>query len=144
LIIKGILSGDDARRAVEGGADAIVVSNHGGRQCDFMPPTLDVLPEIVEAVAGRADVILDGGIQRGSDVVKAVALGAQACMIGKAYNYGVAAAGETGARAAIEILEGEIDRCLALIGRVRLDQLDRSALRPVASSVAPAPLLTMP
>jgi isopentenyl diphosphate isomerase/L-lactate dehydrogenase-like FMN-dependent dehydrogenase len=129
LAIKGVMAAEDAHRALEHGVDAIVVSNHGGRQCDYLPGSVEVLPEIVDAVAGGADVILDGGIRRGSDVVKAIALGARACMIGKAYNYGVAAAGQRGAERAIEILQSEIDRCLALIGRPRLADLDRSALR---------------
>ena len=96
---------------------------------DAFRAELDALPEVVDAVAGRAEVILDGGIRRGSDVVKAVALGARACMVGRAFNYGVAAAGERGAALAIEILQQEIDRCLALIGRPTLADLDRSAVR---------------
>jgi L-lactate dehydrogenase (cytochrome) len=87
-----------------------------------------VLPDIVDAVAGRAEVILDGGVRRGADVVKALALGARACMIGKAFNYGVAAAGQTGVEKAIDILQTEIDRTLALIGRPTLADLDRSAV----------------
>ena len=131
IAIKGIMSAEDARRAVEHGMDAIVVSNHGGRQLDFVPSPISVLPEIVEAVAGRAEIILDGGVRRGSDVVKAIALGARACMVGRAFNYGVAADGERGAARAIEILQTEIDRCLALIGRPTLADLDRSAVRSV-------------
>lgn len=129
LAIKGILSAEDAKRALDHGVEAIVVSNHGGRQCDYVPSALEVLPEIVEAVEGRAEVILDGGVRRGSDVVKAVALGARACFIGRAFNYGVAAKGQAGAEQAIEILRSEIDRCLALIGRPKITDLDRSALR---------------
>lgn len=129
LLIKGILSAEDARRAVDHGVEAIVVSNHGGRQCDYVPSALEVLPEIADAVAGRAEVILDGGVRRGSDVVKAVALGARACFIGRAFNYGVAARGQEGAEKAIEILRSEIDRCLALIGRPKIGDLDRSVLR---------------
>ena len=129
IAIKGIMSTEDARIAVEHGVEAIVVSNHGGRQLDYLPSAVEVLPEVADAVGDRAEVILDGGIRRGSDVVKAIALGARACMIGKAFNYGVAAAGQAGAEKAIDILEQEIDRTLALIGRPRLADLDRSAIR---------------
>jgi len=129
LAIKGIMDAEDARLAVEHGVEAVIVSNHGGRQLDDAPSPVDVLPEVVDAVAGRAEVILDGGVRRGSDVVKAVALGARACMVGKAFNYGVAARGERGAALAIEILQKEIDRSLALIGRPTLAALDRSAVR---------------
>lgn len=129
LALKGILTGEDACLAVEHGADVIIVSNHGGRQLDGAPATIDVLPEVVDAVAGRADVILDGGVRRGSDVVKAVALGAKACMIGRPFIYGLAALGERGAELAIDILRDEVDRTLALLGRPTLASLNRSALR---------------
>ena len=129
IALKGIMSAEVARQAVERGVEAIIVSNHGGRQLDHAPSPIEVLPEIVDAVAGRAEVILDGGIRRGSDVVKALALGARACMIGKAFNYGVAALGERGVELAIEILQKEIDRTLALIGRPTLGQLDRAAVK---------------
>jgi L-lactate dehydrogenase (cytochrome) len=109
--------------------DAVIVSNHGGRQLDHAPSPIEVLPEIVDAVEGRAEVILDGGVRRGTDVVKAVALGARACMIGKAFNYGVAALGERGVELAIEILSKEIDRALALVGRPALGELDRTAVQ---------------
>jgi L-lactate dehydrogenase (cytochrome) len=128
IALKGIMSAEDARIAVDRGIEAIIVSNHGGRQLDHAPAPIEVLPEIVAAVAGRAEVILDGGVRRGSDVVKAIALGARACMIGKAFNYGVAALGEPGVELAIEILRKEIDRTLALVGRPRLAQLDREAV----------------
>jgi len=133
IALKGIMSAEDARLAVDRGVEAIIVSNHGGRQLDHAPAPLDVLPEIVDAVEGRAEVILDGGVRRGSDVVKAVALGARACMIGKAFNYGVAALGERGVELAIEILSKEIDRTLALIGRPSLGQLGRDAVALRAS-----------
>jgi len=129
IAIKGIMSAEDARLAVEHGVEAIVVSNHGGRQCDYLPSAVEVLPEVVDAVGGQAEVILDGGIRRGSDVVKAIALGARACMIGKAFNYGVAAGGQAGAERALDILMAEIDRTLALIGRPHLSDLDRGAIR---------------
>jgi L-lactate dehydrogenase (cytochrome) len=129
IALKGIMSADVARQAVERGVDAVIVSNHGGRQLDHAPSPIEVLPEIVDAVEGRAEVILDGGVRRGTDVVKAVALGARACMIGKAFNYGVAALGERGVELAIEILSKEIDRALALVGRPTLGELDRSAVK---------------
>jgi L-lactate dehydrogenase (cytochrome) len=129
MAVKGVLSPEDARLAVDHGIEAVIVSNHGGRQLDGAPSPVAVLPEIVDAVAGRAEVILDGGIRRGADVVKAIALGARACMVGKAFNYGVAAAGQAGVEKAIDILQTEIDRTLALIGRPTLADLDRSAVR---------------
>jgi len=101
IVIKGVLSAEDARRAIDEGADAIVLSNHGGRQLDCVAPTLRVLPEVVEAVNGRVDVLLDGGIRRGSDVVKAVCLGARAVLVGRAYAYGLGAGGGAGVRRAI-------------------------------------------
>ena len=129
LLLKGIMSAEDARLAVEHGVDAIIVSNHGGRQLDGLPGAIEVLPEVVEAVRGRAEVIFDGGIRRGSDAVKAIALGARACMIGRAYLYGMGAAGQSGVEHAIGILRAEIDRVLALIGRPTLADLDPSAVR---------------
>jgi L-lactate dehydrogenase (cytochrome) len=136
IALKGIMSAEDAKRAADRGIEAVIVSNHGGRQLDHAPSPIEVLPEIVDAVAGRAEVILDGGVRRGSDVVKAIALGARACMIGKAFNYGVAALGERGVELAIEILSREIDRTLALIGRPTLGQLDREAVALRGGSAA--------
>ena len=129
LALKGVLTAEDARRATECGVNAVIVSNHGGRQLDGVPSALEALPEVVEAVRGQADVILDGGVRRGSDVVKAVALGARACMIGRSYLYGLGATGQAGAERAIQILQSEIARVLALLGRPRLTDLDRSCLR---------------
>jgi L-lactate dehydrogenase (cytochrome) len=129
LLIKGILSAADARKAVEHGVEGIIVSNHGGRQLDGAPATLEVLPEIVDAVGGQAEVLLDSGIRRGEDVVKALALGARAVMIGRPYLYGLSAAGEAGVELALGILKGEIDRTLALIGVPKVSDLDRSMLR---------------
>ncbi|AKJ04057.1 L-lactate dehydrogenase (cytochrome) [Archangium gephyra] len=129
VVLKGISCAEDARLAVEHGVEALIVSNHGGRQLDFLPAAIDVLPEVVDAVQGRAEVILDGGIRRGSDVVKAIALGARACMIGRPFLYGLAANGQAGVELTLDILSKEIDRTLALIGRPRLSELDRSALR---------------
>lgn len=129
LGIKGIVSAEDARRAVDEGVDLLVVSNHGGRQLDGIPAAIQILPEVVEAVAGRAEVVLDGGIRRGTDVVKALALGARACMLGRPYLYGLAAGGQAGVERALAILRADIDRALALLGRPTLQDLDRSAVR---------------
>jgi L-lactate dehydrogenase (cytochrome) len=129
LVLKGIMSGEDARRAVDHGADAIVVSNHGGRQLDGLPAAIEVLPEVVEAVDDRIEVLYDGGIRRGTDVVKALALGARACMIGRPYLYGLGAGGQAGVERAVNILRGEIDRAQALLGRPTLAELDRGAVR---------------
>jgi (S)-mandelate dehydrogenase len=115
MLIKGVLTAEDTRLARECGADGVVVSNHGGRQLDGSLATIDALPEIVEA-AGDAMVMIDGGFRRGSDIVKALALGAKGVLVGRATLYGVAAAGEAGASRAIDILRVEVDRVLALLG----------------------------
>lgn len=128
VAVKGIMTPEDARRALDVGAKTIIVSNHGGRQLDGMSSSIAALPGVVDAVEGRADVILDGGIRRGRDVVKAVALGARACMIGRAYLYGVAAAGEAGVDKVIDILRGEIDTTLALMGSRSIAGLNRDAI----------------
>jgi L-lactate dehydrogenase (cytochrome) len=120
---------EDARRSVDHGVNAIVVSNHGGRQLDGLPAAIEVLPEIVDAVDGRIEVLFDGGIRRGTDVIKALALGARACMIGRPYLYGLGAAGQAGVEHAINILRAEIDRAQALLGRPTLADLDRTAVR---------------
>jgi L-lactate dehydrogenase (cytochrome) len=116
IVVKGVHTADDARRARDLGASAVVVSNHGGRQLDSVAPTLKVLPEVVDAVGDRVEVLLDGGIRRGSDIVKAMALGARAVLIGRAYAYGMAARGESGVRKAIEILRTDMLRTLKLLG----------------------------
>ena len=126
IVIKGIHTPEDASRAVDMGADALVVSNHGGRQLDGVAPTLRVLPEVVAAVGDRIDVLLDGGIRRGSDVVKALCLGARAVMVGRAYAYGLGAAGGAGVARAIEILRADLIRTLKLLGCPSLGELDRS------------------
>lgn len=127
--IKGIMSRKDARRAIDIGATAIIVSNHGGRQLDHAPGSFAVLEDIVDEVGGEAEVILDGGIRRGTDVIKAVALGARACMIGRAYLYGLGAGGQAGVSRALELLGREIKRNMAMLGVTSLAQLDRSYLR---------------
>ncbi len=119
---------DDAVRAVEHGVDGIVVSNHGGRQLDHALSSIEALPEIVSAVGGRAEVYLDSGVRRGTDVVKAVALGARAVMVGRPLVYGLGAAGEAGARRALEILRAEIANALALAGYARVTDLDADAV----------------
>jgi L-lactate dehydrogenase (cytochrome) len=126
IVVKGIHIGDDARRAADEGADAIVVSNHGARQLDTVAPTLQVLPEIVAATNGRMEVLMDGGIRAGTDVVKALCLGARAVLIGRAYAYGLGAAGEAGVTRAIEILRTDIVRTLKLLGCDSTARLDRS------------------
>ena len=128
LVIKGVLTGDDARRAVDEGAPAVVVSNHGGRQLDGVPASLSVLPEVVAAVNGRAEVLMDGGIRRGSDIIKALCLGARAVLTGRAYTYGLAAAGEAGVARALAILRADMERTLQLLGCASVTQLDRSFL----------------
>jgi L-lactate dehydrogenase (cytochrome) len=126
IVIKGVLTGDDARRAVDAGAAAVVVSNHGGRQLDGLPASLSALPEVVSAVNGGAEVLMDGGIRRGSDIVKAICLGARAVLVGRAYAYGLAAAGEAGVARALEILRTDVGRTLRLLGCASVAQLDRS------------------
>jgi isopentenyl diphosphate isomerase/L-lactate dehydrogenase-like FMN-dependent dehydrogenase len=126
IIAKGVLSADDARRAVDVGAEAIVVSNHGGRQLDTVSSTLRVLPEIVAAVGGQTEILLDGGIRRGSDIVKALCLGARAVLVGRAYAYGLGAAGKPGAAKAIQILRDGVDRTLKLLGCASIKDLNPS------------------
>jgi L-lactate dehydrogenase (cytochrome) len=128
ILVKGLLTGDDARRAVDEGAAAVIVSNHGGRQLDGAPATLRALPEVVAAVNGQAEVLMDGGIRRGSDIVKAICLGARAVLIGRAYAYGLAAAGQAGVTRALEILRTDVERTLLLIGCPSVSALNASYL----------------
>ena len=128
LILKGILHPDDAKRAISIGIDGVVVSNHGGRQLDVVPASLQALPAVVDAVAGKMPVLLDGGVRRGGDVVKALALGATACLIGRPHLWGAAVAGEQGVARVLEIYRSEIDRVMALCGWDDLDQIDTSVL----------------
>ncbi|MGL4311122.1 MAG: alpha-hydroxy acid oxidase [Paracoccaceae bacterium] len=128
LILKGILDADDARRASEFGADAIIVSNHGGRQLDGALSSIRMLPQIVEAVAGRSEVWLDSGIRSGQDIIKALALGAQGTMIGRSYIYGLGAMGEAGVTTALDILQREMDTTMALMGEKRVADLRRENL----------------
>jgi L-lactate dehydrogenase (cytochrome) len=126
IVVKGVLTADDARRAVDEGAAAIAVSNHGGRQLDGVPASLRALPEVVKAVTGQVEIWMDGGVRRGPDIVKALCLGAQAVLCGRAYAYGLAAAGEAGVARAIEILRADLDRTLRLLGCASVAALDRS------------------
>jgi isopentenyl diphosphate isomerase/L-lactate dehydrogenase-like FMN-dependent dehydrogenase len=128
IVVKGVLTADDARRAVDEGAAAIIVSNHGGRQLDGAPATLKVLPEVVSALNGQAEVLMDGGIRRGSDIVKALCLGARAVLLGRAYAFGLAAAGKPGVTRAIEILRDDVERTLRLIGCPSISALNSSYL----------------
>ncbi|MGQ0733343.1 MAG: alpha-hydroxy acid oxidase [Acidobacteriota bacterium] len=126
IIAKGVQTGEDAKRAIDHGVDAVVVSNHGGRQLDGVLPSLRVLPEVVAAVGGRTEVLFDGGIRRGGDVVKALALGARAVLVGRAYAYGLGAAGEAGVARALTILRDDIVRTMKLLGVQSIAGLDRS------------------
>jgi isopentenyl diphosphate isomerase/L-lactate dehydrogenase-like FMN-dependent dehydrogenase len=126
IVVKGVLTGDDARRAIDEGAAAISVSNHGGRQLDSLPASLRALPEVVKAVNGQIEVWMDGGIRRGTDIIKAICLGARAVLCGRAYAYGLAAAGEAGVNRAIDILRTDLDRTLKLLGCPSISALDGS------------------
>ena len=136
LYIKGILHPQDATNALDAGADGVIVSNHGGRQLDGACATLDALPAIARAVAGRAEILLDGGIRRGTDVLKARALGATAVMVGRPALYGVCAAGEEGVVRMLELMKDEIVRALMLCGVADIQNIDRSilALDPLPAS----------
>jgi L-lactate dehydrogenase (cytochrome) len=133
IVVKGILIGDDARRAIDEGAAAVVVSNHGGRQLDSVSPTLRALPEVVAAAHGQVEVLMDGGVRRGSDIVKAICLGARAVLVGRAYAYGLAAAGGAGVSRALEILRTDVERTLRLLGCASVAALDRSYVEVPAS-----------
>jgi L-lactate dehydrogenase (cytochrome) len=146
LVVKGVHTGEDARRAVAAGASAIVVSNHGGRQLDGVAASLRALPECVAAVDGSADVLMDGGVRRGSDIAKALSLGARAVLIGRAYAYGLGAGGEAGVARAIHLLRTDLLRTLKLLGCASVHELDPSFVDVPASwatrqsaPVAPGP-----
>lgn len=133
VVVKGIQHPGDGERAVEAGADAIVVSNHGGRQLDGAEPTIRLLPDVVAAVKGRVPVLLDGGIRRGSDVAKALCLGADAVLIGRPYLWGLTLAGADGVAHVLGILDGELERVMALLGAQTLEDLGPECLAPVRS-----------
>lgn len=128
IVVKGILSADDARLAVEHGVDAIVVSNHGGRQLDGTIATADALPDVVDAVAGRVEVLVDGGIRRGTDVLRALALGASAVLIGRPYLWGLAVGGQEGVERVLDLLRAELAHAMTLSGRPRIADIDPSLI----------------
>jgi L-lactate dehydrogenase (cytochrome) len=133
ILIKGVLRASDAKRAADEGVEGVVVSNHGGRQLDHSAATVDVLPEIVDAVADRIEVLVDSGVRRGTDILAALALGAKAVLVGRAYLYGLAAAGEPGVRHAIDILTEELRIAMALSGVARIADVDSDLIRRVRS-----------
>lgn len=129
VVVKGILTAEDARMAVEHGVEAVIVSNHGGRQLDGAVASIDALPDVADAVDGRAEVLMDGGVRRGTDVLKALALGARAVCIGRPYLWALAAAGEAGVRDVLRILREELSLAMALSGRPSIASVDRSLIR---------------
>jgi L-lactate dehydrogenase (cytochrome) len=138
IVVKGAMIAEDAKHAVEEGAAGVIVSNHGGRQLDGVAPALRALPEIVAAVGGRTEVLVDGGIRRGSDIAKAICLGARAVLIGRAYMYGLGAAGEAGVARAIAILRADLERTMALLGCKSIAEMNRSYVDvPASWSVQP-------
>jgi len=128
VLLKGILDPDDAERAVQMGAAGLVVSNHGGRGLDTLPATIDALPAVVDRVAGRVPLLLDGGVRRGTDVLKALASGASAVLIGRPYLYGLGVEGANGVHRVVEILRTELEQAMALTGRVSIEAIDRTVL----------------
>jgi isopentenyl diphosphate isomerase/L-lactate dehydrogenase-like FMN-dependent dehydrogenase len=126
IVVKGVLTGEDARRSIDAGAAGIIVSNHGGRQLDSVSATLRALPEIVKAVNGQIEVLMDGGIRRGSDIVKAICMGARAVLVGRAYAYGLGAAGEAGVHRSIAILRADLVRTMKLLGCTSIADLNES------------------
>ena len=128
IVLKGVLDPADAERAVEEGVQGSIVSNHGGRNLDTSQATVAALPEIVERVEGRIPILIDGGVRRGTDVLKAIALGARAVLIGRPYRYGLAAGGAPGVARVVDILKRELEMAMANTGRTSIDQIDRSVL----------------
>jgi L-lactate dehydrogenase (cytochrome) len=128
LVVKGVLDPEDARRAVDAGVDGVIVSNHGGRQLDAVPSTARALPDIVDAIGGQVEILADGGVRNGLDVVKMIALGARAVLIGRAWIWAVAARGEAGVRHVLDVMKADIDVALALTGNTAMADVDRSAL----------------
>ena len=128
LVVKGVLDPEDARRAVDAGVDGIIVSNHGGRQLDSVPSTARALPDVADAVGDQVELLVDGGVRTGLDVVKLTALGARAVLIGRAWAWAVAARGEAGVRHVLDVIKADIDVALALTGQTSFAGVDRSAL----------------
>jgi 4-hydroxymandelate oxidase len=137
LLLKGILDADDAEQAVKIGADGVIVSNHGARILDTAPATIDALPEVAARLGGRVPVLVDGGIRRGTDVLKAIARGAAAVMIGRPYCYGLAVGGAEGVQRTVEILRWEFEMALQLTGRPSLRDVDRSVLWDSSAPASP-------
>lgn len=133
IVLKGVMHPDDAEQAIKAGADAIIVSNHGGRALDGVAATIDALPRVTDRVAGRIPVLMDGGIRRGGDIVKALARGANAILVGRPYLYGLAVNGSEGVRHVVQILRTELESAMALTGRTSIAQIDRSTLWPEKS-----------
>ena len=129
IVLKGVQTVDDARIAADAGVDAIALSNHGGRQLDGAPVPVELLSEVADAVGSRLEIICDGGVRRGSDIVKALALGASACMIGRAYLYGLGAAGERGVDGVLQLLAADMERTMALVGRGSVAELGPDLVR---------------
>jgi 4-hydroxymandelate oxidase len=138
LLVKGVLTGEDGALAVESGTAGVVVSNHGGRQLDRTPATIDVLAEVVDAVAGRGEVYLDGGVRRAVDVLTAVALGARGVLVGRPFIYALAVGGEAGVSRAFEIMAAELNSDMALLGVTALDQLTREHVAPMGVGGVPS------
>ena len=130
VVVKGILRGDDALKAVEHGANAVIVSNHGGRQLDGAIASIEALSEVVAAVSEQAEVLVDGGIRRGTDVLKALALGAKAVLLGRPVLWGLAVGGEAGVRHVLQLLRDELDIAMALSGCACVDDIDSSLVLP--------------
>jgi L-lactate dehydrogenase (cytochrome) len=139
LVVKGVLDPEDARRAADAGVDGIVVSNHGGRQLDSVPSSARVLPDVADAVGDEVEVLADGGVRTGLDVVKMVAMGARAVLIGRAWAWAVAARGEAGVRHVLSVMKADIDTALGLTGQTSIADVDRSALYEAGERVAPPP-----
>ncbi|HWG48172.1 MAG TPA: alpha-hydroxy acid oxidase, partial [Candidatus Acidoferrales bacterium] len=139
VFLKGILTPEDAVRAVEAGVDGIIVSNHGGRNLDMLPAAIEALPRVVDAVRGRIPVLMDSGIRRGTDILMALALGARAVLIGRPYAYGLAAGGAEGVERVIRILREEFERAMALTGRRSIAEIDSSVLWQRSSSQTSIP-----
>jgi L-lactate dehydrogenase (cytochrome) len=139
LVVKGVLDPEDARRAVDAGVDGVVVSNHGGRQLDAVPSTARALPDVAEAVGDEVEVLADGGVRTGLDVVKMVAMGARAVLIGRAWAWAVAAHGRAGVSHVLEVMKADVDTALGLTGQTSIADVDRSALYEAGERVAPPP-----